>query len=145
MSFWKTFCQSKEVNTLGSEPKLKIHDIQYHLSKLFEAEVPLIAKDYRLTEVNRSIINFGVEDVQLLSASLDRSQLAIKIKGWIENFEPRLQDIQVILHEHKEGQNALHFSISAHYQDDFGLQELNFDSRIALSDFTSSVEEENYD
>ncbi|MCW8332971.1 type VI secretion system baseplate subunit TssE [Vibrio sp. SCSIO 43135] len=139
MSFWNTFLSP---NTVKDN---HIDDIKYHLTKLFEAEASLVEIDNRLGEVNRSNFRFGIEDIQLLSASLDQTQLARRIESWIQNFEPRLSNVSVELIERKEGENALSFNIIAKTKTEYGDQELVFDSKIALNDLSTSLDEDSYD
>ncbi|WGS59353.1 GPW/gp25 family protein [Vibrio lentus] len=140
MSFWKTFISD-------SKPykDAEIEDIKFHLTKLLEAEASLTDIDKRLVEVNRSNLKFGIEDIQLLSATLEKTQLTLRIETWIKSFEPRLHDISVELGERKEGDNSLSFNIIAKVKTSYGEQDLIFDSKIALSDLTTSLEEDNYD
>ncbi|MCF7505453.1 GPW/gp25 family protein [Vibrio sp. L3-7] len=140
MSFWKTFISD-------SKPykDAEVEDIKFHLTKLLEAEASLTDIDNRLVEVNRSNLKFGIEDIQLLSATLEKTQLTLRIETWIKSFEPRLHDISVELGERKEGDNSLSFNIIAKVKTSYGEQDLIFDSKIALSDLTTSLEEDNYD
>ncbi|MEZ9159592.1 GPW/gp25 family protein [Vibrio lentus] len=140
MSFWTTFISD-------SKPykDAEIEDIKFHLTKLLEAEASLTDIDNRLVEVNRSNLKFGIEDIQLLSATLEKTQLTLRIETWIKSFEPRLHDISVELGERKEGDNSLSFNIIAKVKTSYGEQDLIFDSKIALSDLTTSLEEDNYD
>ena len=140
MSFWNAF-GSEEPSQTGQI----IDDVRYHLTKLLESEAALVDCDDRLTEINRSNLRFGIEDVQLLSASLDHAQLALRLETWIRNFEPRLHKVSVEMTGRKAGENALTFTIIARLGKEYGEQELVFDSKIALCDLTSSLEEENYD
>ncbi|WP_394251165.1 type VI secretion system baseplate subunit TssE [Vibrio profundi] len=140
MSFWNTFISD-------SKPyqDAEVEDIKFHLTKLLEAEASLIDVDDRLQEINRSNLKFGIEDIQLLSATLERTQLAVRIESWIKSFEPRLHQISVELNERKEGDNALSFNIIAKVKTSHGEQELIFDSKIALIDLATSLEEDSYD
>ena len=99
MSFWRTFVQ-----TAPTTRRDDIEDIKYHLTRLFDSEASLISIDDRLTEVQRSNYRFGIEDVHLLSASLDHQQLALKLENYIRHFEPRLSQVMVELVERKAGE-----------------------------------------
>ncbi len=140
MSFWDTFLSPTE-----SQSNSEINDVKYHLTKLFEAEASLTEIDSRLTEVNRSTLRFGIEDVQLLSASLDQTQLALKIESWIKSFEPRLTQLSVELVERKAGENSVSFSVCATMNTQYGDKELIFDSTIALNDLSITLDEDSYD
>lgn len=141
MSFWKTFVSDDSKPYQDTE----VEDIKFHLTKLLEAEASLLDIDARLVEVNRSNLKFGIEDIQLLSATLERTQLAVRIENWIKSFEPRLSHIMIELNERKEGDNSLSFNIIAKVKTQHGEQELVFDSKIALSDLATSLEEDSYD
>lgn len=56
-----------------------------------------------------------------------------------------MHNISVELGERKEGDNSLSFNIIAKVKTSYGEQDLIFDSKIALSDLTTSLEEDNYD
>ncbi len=140
MSFWDTFLSQSD-----TQSNSEINDVKYHLTKLFEAEASLTEIDSRLTEVNRSTLRFGIEDVQLLSASLDQTQLALKIESWIKIFEPRLTQLSVELLERKPGENCVSFSINATMKTQYGEKELIFDSKIALNDLSITLDEDSYD
>ncbi|MEF1306512.1 GPW/gp25 family protein, partial [Vibrio owensii] len=108
MSFWRTFVQ-----TAPTTRRDDIEDIKYHLTRLFDSEASLMSIDDRLTEVQRSNYRFGIEDVHLLSASLDHQQLALKLENYIRHFEPRLSQVMVELVERKAGENTIAFNIVA--------------------------------
>ena len=140
MSFWKTF-----ISDTKPYQDAEIEDIKFHLTKLLEAEASLTEIDNRLVEVNRSNFKFGIEDVHLLSATFENTQITLRIEAWIKSFEPRLHDISVELEQRKEGDNSLSFNIIAKVKTNNGERDLIFDSRIALSDLTTSIEEDSYD
>ncbi|MCG9682413.1 type VI secretion system baseplate subunit TssE [Vibrio sp. Isolate23] len=140
MGFWKTFIDPK-----SSSQSEEIDDIKYHLTKLLESESSLIDIDDRFTELQRSNLRFGIEDVQLLSASLDQTQLALRLESYIRHFEPRLTQIMVELLERKENENTLVFNIIAKAKTSKGEQDLVFDSKISLNDLTTVMTEDSYD
>lgn len=140
MSFYNTFLSDKPSNE-----DREVEDIKYNLTRLFESEASLIDLDERLLEINRSIYRFGIEDSQLLSATLDSTQLSIRLATLINDFEPRLSDVTVELRDRKEGENAISFNILANIETQYGSNELVFESKIALSDLTTTLEEDSYD
>ncbi|PMJ92426.1 type VI secretion system baseplate subunit TssE [Vibrio sp. 10N.261.55.A7] len=140
MSLWNTFINPSE-NSVYSE----IEDIKFHLTKLFESEASLIDIDDRFVELNCSNHRFGIEDIQLLSASLDQTQLAMRIETWVQHFEPRLHNISVELVERRTNENALAFHIAAKITTTQGETELVFDSKIALNDLATSLSEDSYE
>ncbi len=109
MSFWRTFVQTAPTTRRDDIENIKYHltrrddieDIKYHLTRLFDSEASLMSIDDRLTEVQRSNYRFGIEDVHLLSASLDHQQLALKLENYVRHFEPRLSQVMVELVERK--------------------------------------------
>ncbi|TMX36779.1 type VI secretion system baseplate subunit TssE [Vibrio sp. Hep-1b-8] len=141
MSFWKSFVQPHDT----SGPNDDIEDIKYHLTKLLESEASLFEIDDRFLELQRSNFRFGIEDVQLLSASLDQSQLALHLESYIKHFEPRLSQVMVELGERKESENAIAFNIIAKAKTNQGETELVFDSKISLSDLKASMSEDSYE
>ncbi|NOH70022.1 type VI secretion system baseplate subunit TssE [Vibrio pectenicida] len=140
MGFWKAFIETK-----GYAQKEEIDDIKYHLIKLFESESPLLNIDDRFIQLQRSNLRFGIEDVQLLSASLDQAQLSIRLESYIRHFEPRLSQVMVELLERNDNENALVFNIIARANTSKGEQELIFDSKISLNDLTTIMMEDSYD
>lgn len=141
MSFWQTFVQPHDT----SGPNDEIEDIKYHLTKLLESEASLLNIDARFTELQRSNFRFGIEDVQLLSASLDQTQLALRLESYIKHFEPRLTQVMVELGERKESENAIAFNIVAKAKTTQGETELVFDSKISLSDLKAFMSEDSYE
>lgn len=140
MGFWSAFIDSR--NSAQNE---EVEDIKYHLTKLLESESSLLNIDDRFVEIQRSNLRFGIEDVQLLSASLDQAQLAIRLESYIRHFEPRLSRVMVELLERNETENALVFNIIAKAKTSKGEQELVFDSKISLNDLTTVMTEDSYD
>ncbi|MGF1697951.1 type VI secretion system baseplate subunit TssE [Vibrio kyushuensis] len=140
MSLWRSFISQNPSNAFN-----EVEDIKYHLTKLLESEASLIDIDNRFTELNRSNHRFGIEDIQLLSASLDQTQLAMRIETWVAQFEPRLYDVVVELVERKASENALAFNIAAKVNTSQGETELVFDSKIALNDLSTSLSEDSYE
>ncbi|MFB9215344.1 type VI secretion system baseplate subunit TssE [Vibrio sinaloensis] len=141
MSFWQTFIQRHDDNSNNAE----IDDIKYHLTKLLESEASLTEIDDRFTELQRSNLRFGIEDVQLLSASLDQTQLSLRLESYIKHFEPRLKNVMVELAERKESENSIAFNIIAKANTSQGEKELIFDSKISLNDLKALMAEDNYD
>ncbi|MCL9783153.1 GPW/gp25 family protein [Vibrio sp. S4M6] len=141
MSFYNTFLSD---NKLGQDPR-EIDDIRYNLTRLFESEASLIDFDDRLTQINRSNFRFGIEDSQLLSASIEPTQLAVRLSTLISAFEPRLSNVTVELTERKQGENSISFNILATVVSEFGENELVFESKIALNDLAATLEEDSYD
>jgi len=141
MSFWKTFVQPHDV----SGPNDDIEDIKYNLTKLLESEASLLEIDDRFIELQRSNFRFGIEDVQLLSASLDQAQLALRLESYIKHFEPRLTNVMVELGERKENENAIAFNIVAKAKTTQGETELVFDSKISLNDLKTLMTEDSYE
>ncbi|NOH80007.1 type VI secretion system baseplate subunit TssE [Vibrio sp. RE86] len=141
MSFWRTFIDSGRSQNRDNE----IEDIKFHLTKLLESEASLVDIDDRYTELQRSNFRFGIEDVQLLSASLDQTQLALRLESYIKHFEPRLTEVMVELAERKQSENAIAFSIVAKANTSHGTEELIFDSKISLNDLNTEMTEDSYE
>lgn len=141
MSFWQAFIQPSNESSTNSE----LDDIKYHLTRLFESEASLVDIDDRFIELQRSNFRFGIEDVQLLSASLDQTQLALRLERYISHFEPRLTHVLVELNERKESENAITFSIVAKANTAQGLKELVFDSKISLNNLKTIMTEDSYE
>jgi len=141
MSFYNTFLSNVDSN----QDSRVIDDIRYNLTRLFESEASLIDFDDRLIEINRSNYRFGIEDSHLLSSSLEPTQLAVRLSTLISTFEPRLNNITVELIERKSGENAVAFNILATVMSEFGENELVFESKIALNNLATTLEEDSYD
>ncbi len=104
MSFYNTFLSEAK----SSQDSRIIDDIRYNLTKLFESEASLIEFDNRLIEISRSNYRFGIEDSQILSSSLEPTQLAVRISNLVSTFEPRLNNVTVELTDRKPGKMRLH-------------------------------------
>ena len=124
MSFWKTFISD-------SKPyqDAEIEDIKFHLTKLLEAEASLTDIDNRLIEVNRSNLKFGIEDIQLLSATLEKTQLTLRIETWIKSFNPQPNTIRERFGSGKEGKNQLWFNFIARVRQGNAKKTLTFTSK----------------
>ncbi|MCW8344585.1 GPW/gp25 family protein [Vibrio sp. ZSDZ65] len=140
MTFYQAF-----ISPTHTSNDNELDDIRYHLTKLLESEAPLMAISSYYQEVRRSNYAFGITDVQLLNANLDQAQLAKRLESWLITFEPRLSDVSVEMVERHEGCNAILFTIIARYASSKGKKTLIFDSKIALSDFSAQLSEEDYD
>lgn len=141
MGFWQAFIQPTDTSMSNGD----IEDIKYHLTRLLESEASLVDIDDRFTELQRSNFRFGIEDVQLLSASLDQTQLALRLERYITHFEPRLTKVLVELGERKENENAIAFSIVAKAKTDQGQKDLIFDSKISLNNLKTMMTEDSYE
>ncbi|MDA0149660.1 type VI secretion system baseplate subunit TssE [Vibrio sp. LaRot3] len=140
MSFWTTF-----INPQPASYKDDIEDIRYHLTRLLDSEASLISIDSRLTQVQQSNYRFGIEDVHLLSANLDKHQLAMKLESYIKTFEPRLNQVMVEIIDRKAGENTIAFNVVAKTNTSHGEKELIFDSKISLNDLTTDMQEDMYE
>ncbi|MGF1747905.1 MULTISPECIES: GPW/gp25 family protein [Vibrio] len=140
MTFYQAFISPND-----SSKDDELEDIRYHLTKLLESEAPLVAISSYYKAIRRSNYAFGITDVQLLNANLDQAQLAKRLESWLVTFEPRLSDVSVEMVERREGCNSILFTIIARYASKKGTKTLIFDSKIALSDFSAQLSEEDYD
>ena len=141
MSFWQTFIHPHADSSQNND----IEDIKYHLTKLLESEASLVDIDHRFSQLQHSNFRFGIEDVQLLSASLDQAQLALRLENYIKHFEPRLSQVMVALSERKENENVIAFNIIAKAQTSQGETSLVFDSKISLNNLKAFMSEDNYE
>lgn len=113
--------------------------VKYNLKQLLENEAPLIMLDSKLTECQRSILAYGIEDIQSLNYQLGKNIFTSRIKSLIDNFEHRIEnvDISILLNDKKT--NAISFVISG---DLVNGQEFQLNSQLDISDFSLTMENE---
>ncbi|SFC12475.1 GPW/gp25 family protein [Pseudoalteromonas denitrificans] len=130
-SFLKTQHSSDESHLLTS--------VKYNLKQLLESEAPLIVLDADLTECKRSIFSYGVEDIQSLNYQLGKNIFTSRIKSLIDNFEYRIENVEINILTNDDKSNAISFIISGDLVDG---QEFQLNSKLNISDFSLSMENE---
>jgi predicted component of type VI protein secretion system len=135
MVFISTFL--KDVHN-SDEPEL-LTSVKYNLKQLLESEAPLIMLDSKLVECRRSILSFGVEDVQSLNYQLGKKIFTSRIKSLIDNFEQRIVNVEINILLNDKSPNSINFVISG---DLVSGQEFQLNSQLDISDFSLSMENE---
>ena len=96
MVFIRTFL--KDIHN-SDEPAL-LTSVKYNLKQLLESEAPLIMLDSKLVECKRSILSYGVEDIQSLNYQLGKKIFTSRIKSLIEDFEQRIENVEISIRGH---------------------------------------------
>jgi predicted component of type VI protein secretion system len=135
MVFIKTFLKELDSN---DESHL-VTSIKYNLKQLLESEAPLLILDPSLIESQHSIFSFGVEDIQSLNYQMGKNIFTSRIKALIASFEHRIENVEVGILVDKNRSNTIRFTISGDLIDG---QEFQLNSKLNISDFTVSMENE---
>ncbi len=120
----------------SNEPAL-LTSVKYNLKQLLESEAPLIMLDSKLTECKRSILSYGVEDIQSLNYQLGKKIFTSRIKSLIDNFEQRIENVEINILLNDKRANSINFIISG---DLINGQEFQLNSQLDISDFSLSME-----
>jgi len=113
--------------------------VKYNLKQLLESEAPLIVLESELTECKRSIFAYGVEDIQSLNYQLGKNIFTSRIRSLIDNFEKRIENVDITVLVNNNNTNAISFIISG---DLVNGQEFQLNSQLNISDFSVSMENE---
>ena len=135
MVFIKTFLP--ELRT--SDESYLLTSVKFNLQQLLESEAPLILLDTNLIECKRSILAFGVEDIQSLNYQLGKKIFTTRMKHLIEKFECRIENVEISILPNENKSNAINFIISG---DLVNGQEFQLNSHFNISDFSLSMENE---
>lgn len=120
----------------SNEPAL-LTSVKYNLKQLLESEAPLIMLDSKLIECKRSILSYGVEDIQSLNYQLGKKIFTSRIKSLIDNFEQRIENVEINILLNDKRANSINFIISG---DLINGQEFQLNSQLDISDFSLSME-----
>jgi len=135
MVFISTFL--KDIRS--SDESHLLTSVKYNLKQLLENEAPLIMLDANLTECQRSILAYGIEDIQSLNYQLGKSIFTSRIKSLIDNFEHRIENVEISILVNDKKNNAISFIISG---DLVNGQEFQLNSQLNISDFSLTMENE---
>ncbi len=139
MAFWETFVNQKSAT--NRRAKL-IDSVRYNLTQLMETEAPLVKLEDNFKESKRSVLGFGIEDMQLLQANLDPQLLAAKVQQWVTWFEPRLSQVRIEVLQQDNQKNAINFVLYANLTTEYGSEQLVLDSKINLNNMQVDLEDE---
>jgi len=130
-SFLKELTTNDESHLLTS--------VKYNLKQLLESEAPLIVLDSGLTECKRSIYAYGVEDIQSLNYQLGKNIFTSRIKSLINDFEYRIENVDISILVNEDKSNSINFIISGDLVDG---HEFQLNSKLNISDFSLTMENE---
>lgn len=96
------------------------------------------------TELRRSVYSFGLPDFTsyTMRTATDRHRLARMMELTIANFEPRLANVIVTVHDPTTASRVLHFHIEALLRVDPAPERVFFDARLELSSSQYRIEGE---
>jgi len=135
MVFLRTFLSDQN----NSDESDLLTSVKYNLKQLVENEAPLVVLEAGLNECQRSILAYGVEDIQSLNYQLGKNVFTSRIKQLINNFEHRIENVEIIILNTDDKNNAISFIISG---DLINGQEFQLNSQLNISDFSLSMENE---
>ncbi|WP_042152046.1 MULTISPECIES: GPW/gp25 family protein [unclassified Pseudoalteromonas] len=135
MVFIRSFLS--EITT--SDESYLLTSVKYNLKQLLESEAPLIVLDSGLTECKRSIYAYGVEDIQSLNYQLGKNIFTSRIKSLINDFEYRIENVDISILVNEDKSNAINFIISGDLVDG---HEFQLNSKLNISDFSLTMENE---
>lgn len=97
-----------------------------------------------MTELRRSVYSFGLPDFTNYSMRTadDRHRLGRMMEQAISNFEPRLTNVIVTVHDPATAARILHFHIEALLRVDPAPERVFFDARLELSSSQYRIEGE---
>jgi predicted component of type VI protein secretion system len=133
------FIRSFLTELTTSDESHLLTSVKYNLKQLLESEAPLIVLDSGLTECKRSIYAYGVEDIQSLSYQLGKNIFTSRIKSLINDFEYRIENVDISILVNEDKSNAINFIISGDLVDG---HEFQLNSKLNISDFSLTMENE---
>lgn len=113
--------------------------VKYNIKQLLESEAPLIVLDSALVECRRSIYAYGVEDIQSLNYQLGKNIFTSRIKSLINDFEYRIENVDINITVNEDKSNSINFIISGDLIDG---HEFQLNSKLNISDFSLTMENE---
>ena len=135
MVFIRTFINREP----SGEDSHLLRSIKYNLKQLLESEAPLMVLDNDLKACKRSILAYGVEDIQSLNYQLGKGIFISRIKQLINDFEQRIENLEITILANEEKQNAIRFIIAGDLTNG---QEFQLNSLLNISDFSVTLEDE---
>jgi predicted component of type VI protein secretion system len=135
MVFIKTFLPELS----STDESSLLTSVKFNIKQLLESEAPLIVIDSKLTECKRSILAYGVEDIQSLNYQIGKKIFTTRIKTLIENFEQRIINVDINILVNDKRLNSINFVISG---DLVTGQEFQLNNQLNISDFSLSMENE---
>ena len=133
------FIRSFLTELTTSDESHLLTSVKYNLKQLLESEAPLIVLDSGLTECKRSIYAYGVEDIQSLNYQLGKNIFTSRIKSLINDFEYRIENVDISILVNEDKSNAINFIISGDLVDG---HEFQLNSKLNISDFSLTMENE---
>jgi len=92
MVFLSSFMQKEQSR---DKTMALLESIRFNLQHLIESEAPLTPPESHLKEVGRSIMHYGIEEIQSLNYQASRQQFITHLKKLINDFEPRITNLEI--------------------------------------------------
>jgi len=127
--------RSKSLRQLKQSMK---RDLEWLLNTRKVADLPADLK-----EVNSSVAAYGLPDFTGVNvkSSIDQEQMRRDLEKVIRTFEPRLEDVTVVLEPLRETERALRFRIDARLKVEPAPEPITFDTVLRLDTGHYSLEE----
>ena len=120
------------------------HSVRRDLESLFNTRFRMVEPESDLTEVNKSMLNYGLPDLATVNISdkMKRKEFIQKLESILIEFEPRFKSIKVSYQENSDSvDRTLRFRINATLYADPSPEVVIFDSVLEPVTRTVNVEE----
>ena len=104
---------SEALAGFGTSTDALFESIRFNLQSLLQSEAPMVVLDSRLEQIQRSNWRYGVIDIQSNNRFMDAHNFAAQLQQAIAFSEPRLSQIKVLVVEHPNNKQAVHFHLTA--------------------------------
>ncbi|WP_281558501.1 hypothetical protein [Thalassomonas sp. RHCl1] len=104
---------AKETTNQANGKNALFESISFNLQSLLQSEAPMVVLDRRLAQIQSSNWRYGVVDIQSNNRFMDADNFALQLAQSIAFSEPRLSQIKVLVIEHPNNKQAVHFHLSA--------------------------------
>ena len=105
-------------------------DVEY----LLNSRRPPITDLHRYPRASASMLNYGLPDINSFSESAhDQSTLTVSILQTLRRFEPRIQNVRVIVARAENLTRSLRFHIEGRIQFDTTIENIEFDTVLELT------------
>lgn len=121
--------------TRSNSLRLYRDSIKRDLEWLLNTRQPPIAGIERFTRARRSVIHYGLIDTSSISlaSSLDQQRLQQAVATCIEQFEPRLFDVRIVIGSDGQERRQMRFHVEAQMLLDPSPEPIAFDTMLDLT------------
>jgi predicted component of type VI protein secretion system len=95
MVFITSFLPEEQSQPIPNKASELLDSVRFNLQHLMESEAPLVVAEEHLPAVARSIMHYGIEEIQSLNYQASRQQFVSNLKALISKFEPRIKNLEI--------------------------------------------------